>query len=73
MTTHWREAQRTGVRFPQPPFLHSFIPDISIAPFQVHYYSEVLPTTARILYQSFTPKRTGNCKRRTCPRSLHSG
>ena len=28
---------------------HSFIPDISIAPFQVHYYSEALPTTALIL------------------------
>jgi len=22
----------------------------------------VLPTTARILYRSFTPKRTGNCR-----------
>jgi len=28
---------------------HSFIPEISIAPLQVHYYSEVLPTTALIL------------------------
>jgi len=27
----------------------SFIPDISIAPLQVHYYSEALPTTALIL------------------------
>jgi len=25
---------------------HSFIPDISIAPLQVHYYSDALPTTA---------------------------
>ena len=24
---------------------HLFIPDISIAPLQVHYYSEALPTT----------------------------
>src|SRR6218665_208777 len=32
--------------------LTSFIPDISIAPLQVHYYSEVLPTTALILCQS---------------------
>ena len=31
---------------------HSFIPDISIAPLQVHYYSEMLPTTALILCQS---------------------
>ena len=39
---------------------HSFIPAISIAPLQVLYYSEALPTTARILYRSFTPRRTGN-------------
>src|SRR6218665_3333082 len=41
--------------------IHSFILAISIAPLQVHYYSEAIPTTARILYRSFTPKRTGNC------------
>src|SRR6218665_310699 len=29
-----------------------FIPDISIAPLQVHYYSEELPTTALILCRS---------------------
>src|SRR6218665_2360611 len=43
-------------------YIHSFIPAISIAPLQVLYYSEALPTTARILYRSFTPKRTGNCR-----------
>ena len=43
-------------------FIHSFIPAISIVPLQVLYYSEALPTTARILYRSFTPKRTGNCR-----------
>src|SRR6218665_2344981 len=42
-------------------FIHSFIPAISIAPLQVLYHSEALPTTAQILYKSFTPKRTGNC------------
>jgi len=43
--------------------MHSFIHSaISIAPLQVLYYSEALPTTARILYRSFTPKRTGNYK-----------
>src|SRR6218665_1870470 len=42
-------------------FIHSFILAISIAPLQVLYYSEALPTTARILYRSFTRKRTGNC------------
>jgi len=26
--------------------VNSFIPDISIAPLQVHYYSEAFPTTA---------------------------
>jgi|SRR6218665_977009 len=31
-------------------FIHSFIPDTSIAPLQVHYYSEALPTAALILY-----------------------
>src|SRR6218665_833698 len=41
-------------------FIHSFIPAISIAPLQVLSYSEALPTTARVLYLSFTPKRTGN-------------
>src|SRR6218665_3056629 len=30
-------------------FIHSFISAISIAPLQVLYYSEALPTTARIL------------------------
>src|SRR6218665_1711204 len=44
-------------------FIHSFIPAISIAPLQVLYCSEALPTTARILYRSFTPKRTGNCRK----------
>ena len=39
-------------------FIHSFILTISIAPLQVLYYSGALPTTARILYWSFTPKRT---------------
>src|SRR6218665_43745 len=43
-------------------FIHSFILAISIAPLQVFYYSDALPTTARILYRSFTPKRTGNCR-----------
>src|SRR6218665_1231387 len=44
-------------------FTHSFIHSaISIAPLQVLYYSEALPTTARILYRSFTPKRICNCR-----------
>ena len=42
--------------------IYSFILAISIAPLQVLYHSEALPTTARILYRSFTPQRTGNCR-----------
>src|SRR6218665_1347927 len=38
--------------------IHSFILAISIAPLQVLYYSEALPTTAWILYRSFTLKHT---------------
>ena len=41
--------------------LSSFFLAISIAPLQVPYYSEALPTTARVLYRSFMLKRTGNC------------
>src|SRR6218665_1638765 len=36
---------------------HLFIQAISIAPLQVHYSSETLPDTARILCRSFMPKR----------------
>jgi len=43
-------------------FINSFIPAISLAPLQVLYYWEALPTTAGILYWSFTPKRIGNCR-----------
>src|SRR6218665_1532708 len=42
-------------------FIHSFIPAISIAPLKVLYYSEALPTTARILYRSFTPVAPDQC------------
>src|SRR6218665_279418 len=35
---------------------HSFILAISIAPLQVLYYSEALPTTAWMLYRSFTTR-----------------
>src|SRR6218665_122889 len=34
--------------------IHSFIPDISIAPILVHYYSEALPTTAIDTVSEFT-------------------
>src|SRR5688572_15889175 len=51
---------------------NSFISDIYIAPLQ-DFYSEALPTTARTLNRSFTPKRMSNCERRTCPGSLRGG
>ena len=41
-------------------FIHSF--GHFYSSLQVLYYSKALPTTARILYRSFTPKRTGNCR-----------
>src|SRR6218665_811697 len=60
----WEVETKTHVSPPPPPktcsgylFIHLFILAISIAPLQVLYYSEALPTTARILYRSFTPKR----------------
>jgi len=37
--------------------IHSFIPDIYVAPLQVHYYSEALPTTAWYCVRVSTPKR----------------
>src|SRR6218665_809516 len=40
----WMDDSVRGVRRFIP--LHSFIPGISIAPLQVLYYSEALPTTA---------------------------
>src|SRR6218665_3777638 len=39
-------------------FIHSFIPAISIAPLHVLYYSEALPTTARIGYCIGVSRRT---------------
>src|SRR6218665_3823661 len=38
-------------------FIHSFNPDISIAPLQVHYYSEALPTTIIDIIGVYTTKR----------------
>ena len=52
--------QSMNIRLINKKDIHSFIPGISIASLQV-LYSEALPTTARILYRSFTLKRTGNC------------
>src|SRR6218665_790504 len=50
--THSRAIQWCSDNISASLAVHSFIPDISIAPFQVDYYSEVLSTAALILCQS---------------------
>ena|SRR6218665_132992 len=54
-------------------FIHSFIPDIFIVPLLVHYYSEALPTQHGYCVGVSRRRATGNCERRTCPRSLRDG
>src|SRR6218665_1284665 len=54
----------------RPTFVHSFIPDISIAPLQVLYFSEVLNHSIVTVPESTRRNATGNCEGRTCPRSL---
>ena len=51
-------------------FIHSFILDMSIAPLQVHYYSEALPTQRGYCAGVSCRSATGNCELRTCPRSI---
>src|SRR6218665_367324 len=51
-------------------FVHTFIQTISIAPLQVHSYSEALPTHHEYCAGASRQSATGNCKLRTCPRSL---
>src|SRR6218665_652780 len=53
-------------------FIH-FIQTNSIAPLQVHYYSEALPTQHRYCAGISRLSATGNCEGRTCPRSLRGG
>jgi len=53
--------------------LHSLIPDISISPLQVHYYSETLQTTALILSELTRRSATSTYAWRTCPWSLRGG
>jgi len=43
----------------------SFIPDTSIAPLQVHYYSETLPTRHECCVGVSRRRVTDNCKWRT--------
>ena len=44
------------------PFIHSFIQAISIAPLQVHYYSEALPTQDGFCVRVSRRNATGNCE-----------
>src|SRR5678816_3678195 len=53
-------------------YLCMYVRALVIAPLQ-DFYSEALPTTARTLNRSFTPKRMSNCELRTCPGSLRDG
>jgi len=54
--------------------IHSFIHSgYSVAPLQVHYYSEALPTQHGYSVGVSRRSATGNCERRTCPRSLRGG
>src|SRR6218665_2939634 len=43
-------------------FIHSFIQAISIAPLQVHYYSEALPKQQGYCVRVSRPSATGNCE-----------
>src|SRR6218665_312858 len=52
---------------------NSFIQAISIAPLQVHYNSEALPTQHGYYVRVLRRSATGNCEQRTCPRSLRGG
>ena len=53
-------------------YTYMYVWALVIAPLQ-DFYSEALPTTARTLNRSFTPKRMSNCEWRTCPGSLRGG
>src|SRR6218665_1414517 len=55
-------------------FIHSFIHSfrtISIAPLEVHYYSEALPTQHEYCSGVSHRSATSNYKLRTCPMSLY--
>jgi len=54
-------------------YIHSFIQFIFIAPIQVHYYSEALPTEHGYCARISRRSATGNCEWRTIPGSLRGG
>jgi len=51
----------------------SFIQAISIAPLQVRYYSEQIPTQHGYCAGVSNRSATGNCELKTYPRSLRGG
>jgi len=59
--------------YQQPSIINLFIQAISIAPLQVHYCSEALPTQHEYCVEVSHRSATGNCKWRTYPRSLRGG
>jgi len=46
---------------------------VSLAPLQVHYYSDALPTQHGYCVGASRRRTTGNCEWRTCPRFLLGG
>ena len=62
----------TGASCNGRSFIHSFIQAISIAPLQVQHYSKALPTTARILCQSFMPKRHRQLRVKDLPKAARA-
>ena len=83
LTSERKKMLSMSNRFYQHSFIHSHInihsvdiQAISIVTLQVHSYSEVLPTQHKYRVGVSRQSATGNCQRRTCPRSLrgsHSG
>ena len=67
---HWRQTQRKWESIPSrrtshregTAFIHSLIQAISIAPFEVHYYSEALPTQHGYCVGVSRRSATGNCE-----------
>ena len=70
---HFRYNVITQELHPVQMHSHSFIPDISITPPQVHYYPEALPTRHGYYVRVSRRSATGNCEWRTCPRPLRGG
>jgi len=51
-------------------FIHSFIQAISIAPLQVHFYSEALPTQHGYCVRIYMPRRHMQLRVKDLPKVL---